>query len=674
MKPFIFALLFSLLTSILVAQERVALLIGNNAYENAVPLRNPRSDATALQKTLEAAGYNVTIVLDGGTRDMTRALGRFCEAHKGAESVVFFYAGHGIEVEGENYLLPVDSSLEEKADLGLETLPLRDVMEQLAKARIGLKIIVLDCCRDNPFGSKARSWMLSRGGGGLAEVKQNAMAKGTVLVFSGEPGQTVPDGEGGNSPFTTALIEQLQIGGSVLDIFAGIAEVIVGPQKPWVRFDGSTESLLALNRYMIAAAEKTGNTSMAMVVAPSTPPVLELPSIKQDGDSRFEQLDRNFIGAISRIQEPLTTLVGQYRSRISTMSNSASDAERRFFSEELAKLRTPELVTSEDIDELPENLRLMREVFLEERAKISQALEPGLHKTLDIYREQRSALSGPAQGQEDADAALVKLLMKDSGIPLSVETWSRISENEGARGSAVTELGSGSVGDTFSVKIGAGEVISLKYIPSGNFTMGSPDGEEGRKADEDQVKVTLSNHFWMSETEVTQGQWTAVMKSNPSQNGVGMRLPAEMVSWELAQEFVSKLNEKGMLPSGWRWSLPTEAQWEYACRAGTITPFHFGNIMDGSQANCDGYSPYGTSNKGIRSRKNVAVGSYPANAWGLLDMHGNVREWCLDSYRDLLIGGRDPVVIERFGNKVYRGGKQVGSWKRLSFGKTLRSR
>lgn len=263
----------------LFGQDRVALVIGNNAYEQAKELYNPKRDAQSIASALTKAGYDVTTVLDGGNRDMVRALSRFCSNHKNAESAIFYFAGHGMEVEGQNYLIPVDAYLEEKADLNLETLALKDVMDQMDDAGMGLKIVMLDCCRDDPFRSVSRSWMNTRSmAGGLAEVKQDEMAQGTVLVFAGEPGRTVPDGTGSNSPFTTALLEQLSKPGlSLMGILTGIAKGIDGSQKPWFVFDGSAGNLVALNDYVIFAGQAVAVTtpSPTPTPAPTPPPVTE---------------------------------------------------------------------------------------------------------------------------------------------------------------------------------------------------------------------------------------------------------------------------------------------------------------------------------------------------------------------------------------------------------------
>jgi uncharacterized protein (TIGR02996 family) len=158
--------------------------------------------------------------------------------------------------------------------------------------------------------------------------------------------------------------------------------------------------------------------------------------------------------------------------------------------------------------------------------------------------------------------------------------------------------------------------MSFAWIPPGSFLMGSPDTEAQRSEDETQHRVTLTRGFWLALTTVTQRQWQAVMDGNPS-HFKGKDLPVEMVPWNDCQQFCRQLGER----AGKWLRLPTEAEWEYACRAGTTTPYFVGEVLSGEQANVE------------RSvGKTTAVGSFPPNAWGLYDMHGNVWEWCHDWY------------------------------------------
>jgi len=205
--------------------------------------------------------------------------------------------------------------------------------------------------------------------------------------------------------------------------------------------------------------------------------------------------------------------------------------------------------------------------------------------------------------------------------------------------------------------------IKLMPIPKGKFMMGSPETEKERGQlgyDETQHEVTISQNFYMGATEVTQAQWQKVMGNKPS-FFKGDELPVEKVGWDEAVEFCKRLSD---LPeekkAGRKYRLPTEAEWEYACRAGTITPFHFGSELNGRQANCNGSKPYGTNTKGPYLEKTTPVGKYPANAWGLYDMHGNVREWCSDWYGEYPAGSlTNPSGPATGSDRVYRG----GSWR-----------
>ena len=199
--------------------------------------------------------------------------------------------------------------------------------------------------------------------------------------------------------------------------------------------------------------------------------------------------------------------------------------------------------------------------------------------------------------------------------------------------------------------------FAFRWIPAGSFMMGSPQKENGRKDDEDQHETRITQGFWILETEVTLEIWEDVMNDNPNQFNDSRLLPVENVSWNDCQRFLTKINSPDICPEGVKFALPTEAQWEYACRAGTTTPFSFGNVLNWDYANCNGNYPYGADGKGERLGKTQKVGSYPPNAWGLFDMHGNVWEWTSDWYalypKDKSI---DPTGPENGSHRVNRGG------------------
>jgi formylglycine-generating enzyme required for sulfatase activity len=191
------------------------------------------------------------------------------------------------------------------------------------------------------------------------------------------------------------------------------------------------------------------------------------------------------------------------------------------------------------------------------------------------------------------------------------------------------------------IELGKGVRLEMVLVPAGKFKMGSPKKEKDRSDDETQHEVTLTKPFYLGKYEVTQEQWESVMGDNPSSTK-GAKLPVTDVSWDDCQEFIKKLNAK--TNGGYR--LPTEAEWEFACRAGTSTAYSYGDSLTKSDANID---------NGAGSIK--AVGSYKANVFGLHDMHGNVFEYCNDWKADYPAGAvTDPKGPAKGEYRVLRGG------------------
>jgi formylglycine-generating enzyme required for sulfatase activity len=196
----------------------------------------------------------------------------------------------------------------------------------------------------------------------------------------------------------------------------------------------------------------------------------------------------------------------------------------------------------------------------------------------------------------------------------------------------------------------------LRWIPPGRFSMGSPDSESERLQDEVQHEVELTRGFWLADTVCTQELWDAVMGGNPSRFK-GADRPVESVSWEDCREFFERINQAVPGLDSW---LPTEAQWEYACRAGTATPFWFGNQVTPEQVNYNGNFPYNGGAKGEYREETVAVGSLPCNGWGLYEMHGNVWEWCSDWLGSYAKGKTvDPRGPDEGEARVLRGGSWI---------------
>jgi uncharacterized protein (TIGR02996 family) len=205
--------------------------------------------------------------------------------------------------------------------------------------------------------------------------------------------------------------------------------------------------------------------------------------------------------------------------------------------------------------------------------------------------------------------------------------------------------------------------MHFALVPPGTFLMGSPPQEPDRQDDEAQHRVTLTRSFYLGVYPVTQAQWQAVTGANPN-CFPGEDRPVEGISWEDCQEFCRALNRREGLGTGPTapYRLPTEAEWEYACRAGTTTPFFFGDRLSPDQANYHATYPGRAAPPARYHQETTPVGTFPINAWGLSGLHGNVFEWCADWYTPYpQQDATDPLVREGGGVRVVRG----GSWHSL---------
>ena len=334
---------------------------------------------------------------------------------------------------------------------------------------------------------------------------------------------------------------------------------------------------------------------------------------------------------------------------------------------DLNRTVTPQMIQSSSITTAQLNEQILK--YLKPEITASPQA-PGL-----IFSGQSMNLTSQAQGkyltyqwqrngQPIAGATGPSFSIADVNGSLHDGNYSVVVSNDfGSVTSALTPL---QVDGTPSAHTVASISMEMIFCPPGTFTMGSPTSETGRGGDETQHQVTLTNGFYLGKYEVTQAQYQTVMNGNseglnadPSQFK-GSNRPVERASWEDAQIFLTRLNSieqsAGRLPNGWKYVLPTEAEWEYACRAGTTTAYSWGNDINSSRAN---YNWDGGSNDGNDSKQTARWGQYAANPWGFFDMHGNVWEWVSDWKANYLTGAQtDPEGPASGSDRVRRG----GSW------------
>ncbi len=200
-------------------QKRIALVIGNAKYATA-PLKNPVNDANLMAATLKKLGFEVNRITDASLKNMQNAVVKFIESIPNYDVALFYYAGHGIQVNGNNYLIPVDATLETEARARYEAIDINDINEAFAKNSRKVNIMILDACRDNPF----RSWMR---GGDRGFIAPRQQAAGTIIAFATREGSTAADGTGDNGVFTKELAQQMQKPQSLVDVFQNTRSAVL---------------------------------------------------------------------------------------------------------------------------------------------------------------------------------------------------------------------------------------------------------------------------------------------------------------------------------------------------------------------------------------------------------------------------------------------------------------
>ena len=625
------ALLLSLAAMPSLAAKRIALVVGNGAYEHTVPLDNPRNDAADMARALQGLGFAVIEGLDLDKDAFEGKLREFARAARGADAALFFYAGHGLQVDGENYLVPIDARLTEEVDLDLEALELRAFLKQM---RSPANLVFLDACRDNPLAQDlARSMGASRStavGRGLGRVDTSG---GTLIAYATQPGNVALDGKGRNSPFTGALLENIAAPGrSVNDLLTSVTDAVAtatsGRQQPWTHSSlrkpfyfapPETRPVAAPASSSPAATAAGAETASSRIAAEEIAAErLFWESVKDGGDAAdLEAYRRRYPGgrydalALNRLQ------------RLQRQSETPAAGT-------LVSATPP----AADIQSDPEAVESSLDLGLADRRSIQAGLaslgfDAGPADGLFGGRT-RAALEAWQAAKGEASTGW--LTRAEAEVLKAAGDEVRLAE-AGKKGRPRQAMKPGRVFRDCE------DCPEMVVVPAGSFTMGSPASEEGRGGDNEspQHRVRISQAFAVGKYEVTFAEWEACVDGGgcnghfPDDKGWGRgRRPAIHVSWDDAQAYVSWLSRK----TGKQYRLLSESEWEYAARAGTTGPFHFGETISTAQANYNGNYTYGPGRKGVFRQKTVPVGSFPGNAFGLHDMHGNVWEWVEDCWHD----------------------------------------
>ena len=597
MKRFLASWLWMLAVTLSVAgvasaddHRRVALIVANGDYVNGGSLKNPVGDAGLIEDALKKAGFQVVETeANLGTGGFNHALRAFSAQAAGAEAAVIYYAGHGIEAQGANWLLPVDVTLQNPADLEYEAIPIERVLRATQGAK--MRMVVLDACRDNPFG-KSRGWSSETRAvqGGLAELKVDDV----LVIYSAAAGEKALDGAGANSPFAEALAKRLPEPGMEIHMLGSkvrddVLRMTTARQRPYVSASISGDTF-----YFVQ-----GNVTVN--VTPNAPPA---PQMAGPGKTQV---------SLDDLASQNAALAARWEARQKAMQGDF---------DKVAAFQGP-----------PELRRAAWDRFLA------------------AYDEKN-----PYSNEDDrlrSEAAKARAAIRD--LPKTVV------------GVAPPATVSGAI--TGAVFRDCADVCPrMVKIPPGQFMMGSPATEPGRFTNEGPVhQVSIGYAFAVSQSPITFAQWDACVAENgcggyrPGDHRWGRaNRPVINVNWDDAQAYVRWLSGK----TGRTYRLLSEAEYEYANRAGTATAYWWGDKGGGGHAVCDGCGSQWDK------RQTAPVGSFPPNPFGLYDTTGNVWLWTQDCYAWSYSGTPSDGAANASGDcgrRVLRG----GSW--YDFPSALRS-
>lgn len=552
-------------------EKRIALVIGNGGYKDA-PLKNPVNDARAMAAVLRGCGFQVIELEDAPLQKMREGLRNFGMRIASGGVGLFYYAGHGMQVKGRNYLIPVAANITSEDEVAGSALDVDSVLAKLETAKNRLNILILDACRNDPFARSFRS-----GSQGLAPLDA---PMGTFIAFATAPGRTAADGLGDHGLYTEQLLQALSKPGLKLEetfklVLSGVRRRSQGQQVPWT--SSSVEGDFFFRPE--GAALPSAATALVGETAPAEPATSFLDYLEG------AKAQKAFVKSGFETQP-------EFESRISRLPplrvGSAKPLGEGY---DMASRRLP--------------LQLQMEAW------VASQVKQGRVEYVEVDRDTaRTICEGLEELPVVARFEFNKGLMKTSSLAIITAAGAvPIADSRPVPGAERNTFG---LWETI-LQVGACR-LPMVLVPAGRFRMGSNEPNwSGKPLTPHEVTIPLD--FWIGKFPVTQGVFRDLVGSNPSYfSKAGPDAPVERVSWKTAQAFCDKLNS---LQQQWTFRLPSAAEWEYACRAGSETEVAGPHGVDAIAATLNSWTTH-------------PVGQGRPNDFGIYDMVGNATEWCQD--------------------------------------------
>jgi formylglycine-generating enzyme required for sulfatase activity/uncharacterized caspase-like protein len=639
------------------AERRVALVIGNSAYSNAATLRNPRNDANDMAEALQKLGFEVVLGVDLNQERFATSIETFARAIDGADVALFFYAGHGLQLNDRNYLVSVDAQLNNEFLISSETIQL-DAIVRLMESKAPVNIVLLDACRNNPLADNLkRNLEIMRRtaalGRGLARIEPNG--RDTLVAYAAAPGQEAADGTGRNSPFTTSLLKHMpqkgvEISVMLKEVAAEVRQTTGNAQRPQQISD------MARQFYFVPSNTLAKAEPSAPRPAPAAP---SPPRSAQNAEDRtleiafwnsaraaneceairayMQRYPKGFFIDLAKLSETRLCKSERTVTMVETVPPPAAPPAPAEKTAAAPPVPAPAAPTkSEPPRPAPQQA---------EPPKAPPAPQPAASKPPAVPPAEPPKLEASKPAEPPKLAESPKLAEPPKPNPAPKPPGDQVAAVKPAPLSPPAAPASTQAG-TFRDCEKCPEMVNL---PGGTFAMGSHEDPSEKPVHEVSVGA-----FALGRYPVTIGEWRQCVADKAcSYEPTGDdKLPVYNVSWTDAQQYIAWLSKL----TGQRYRLPSEAEWEYAARARTTTRYWWGDQPPAGKAACKGCGTDANASQPIK------IGSFAPNALGLNDMTGSVSQWVADCWVKNYDGAPRNGAAREVANcrqYVLRG----GSWK-----------